>query len=54
MLHYNQINISQVKDFNKTSDSHEFRICHCNYYFNKRSSFQPFVWDGNIIYWKKS
>ena len=43
MLYYDKIDISQGTDFNKTSSSKKYVICHYWYFLDKRFTFQPHV-----------
>ena len=46
MLYYNRIDISEGIDFNKTSSSKEFIICHYGWFLDKGVTFQATVCKG--------
>ena len=41
MLYYDQINVSEDKDINKTNYSCEFKTCYCSYLSDINFSFRP-------------
>ena len=45
-MYYNQIDISESVDINKTNSSYECRICHNSYFFKINFQFQSNVCDG--------
>ena len=51
MLNYDRIGIFEDIHINKTSNSHESKICHYWYFFKITFSYQPLVCNGyqNII-----
>ena len=51
MLEYNEIDISEGIDVNKTSESKECMLCHYWYFLNKNFSYGPYLCDGcyNIV-----
>ena len=46
MLYYDQIDVSEKKDFNKTSASKECDTCHYWYFLDKGFKFQSDVCNG--------
>ena len=46
MLYYDRIDVSEVIDANKTSESKECDICHYWHFLDKRFKFQPDVCNG--------
>ena len=45
MLYYDRIDVSEVTDIFKISESKECGICHYWYFLNKDFKFQPNVWN---------
>ena len=43
VIWYDGIDFSEGIDINKTSDSHECRVCHCWCFFKINFSYQPLV-----------
>ena len=46
MLYFDRIDVSKRIDFNKTSESKEYSICHYYYFLKKGFKFQPNVQIG--------
>ena len=46
MLQYEGIDVSEGIDTNKTSELKECMLCHCWYFNNISSKFQPYLCNG--------
>ena len=54
MLEYDNIDVSEVIDVNKTNLSRECNICHYWYFLDKKFSYGPYLCDGCYDIMQKS